>query len=165
VGSQRPAGVREKNAAKLSSILVVLLAALVAAVSATAATPTRRSWATAANAACSAVNAKVRRLPTVTSSQVWVSDTRAMLRMAPSFDAKLAAIPRPSNERAAIASLLAMGQTQERLLRGAIPAMERGDQAALSALVTKNETLTNKYNRIALALGAWVCAENPVPSG
>jgi hypothetical protein len=143
----------------------MLLAALVAAASATAATPTKKSWAAAANAACRTVNAKVRKLPTVTSSQVWVSDTQAILRMASSLDAKLAAIPRPSIERTAIASLLATARTQERLLRGAIPAMERGDQAALSTVATENERLSNRYNTLSLALGASVCAENPVPSG
>jgi hypothetical protein len=143
----------------------VFLAALVAAAAATAATPTKQSWATAANAACRTANAKVRRLPTITSSQVWVTDSQAILRMASWLDAKLAAIPRPTNERKAIASLLATSQTQDRLLREAIPAMEHGDQVALSPLVTELQKLGNQYNRIALALGARVCAENPAPSG
>ena len=94
-----------------------------------------------------------------------MSDTQAMLRMASSLDATLAAIPRPSNEGKAIASLLATERAQERLLREAIPAMARGDQAAVSILAPESERLSNRYNRIALALGASVCAENPVPSG
>jgi hypothetical protein len=148
---------------KLSSTLIVVFATFAAA--ATAATPTKRSWATAANGICHTANAEVRKLPTITSTQVWVSDSRTILRLTASFDAKIAAIPQPPSERNLIASLLATERTGERLLREEIAALQRGDRVTLTLLGPEANNATKTYNSQARQLGAWVCAENPVPSG
>jgi hypothetical protein len=150
---------------KRTSTLIGFLAALAAAGSATAATPTKTSWATSANTACRTANAQIRRLPKVTSNQVFVADLRATVRIGASMNAKLAAIPRPASERKAIGSLLAITVAQQRLFAEMIPAVQQGDQATMSRLATKGDKLNTQYNRLALALGAHVCAENPQPSG
>lgn len=156
----------ERSAKRL--ILIGMIATLAATASASAATPTKKSWATAANEACRIANAEIRRLPRITSHTslgLLIADLRASERGFASREAKLAAIPRPSSERTAIASLLRTGQTALRLGEQLIPAAERGDQAAFSRLQTMLDKLNTQYNRLAIALGARVCAENPEPSG
>jgi hypothetical protein len=150
---------------KRSPTLIAFIAALAAAGSATAATPTKASWATAADATCRTVNAQIRRLPKITSNQVFVADLRATVRIGAAMNAKLAAIPRPASERKAIGSLLAITVAQQRLFDEMIPAVQRGDQATMSRLAAKGDKLNTQYNRLALTLGARVCAENPQPSG
>jgi hypothetical protein len=54
---------------------------------------------------------------------------------------------------------------QQRLFAEMIPAAQQGDQATMSRLATSGDKLNTQYNRLALALGAHVCAENPQPSG
>jgi len=150
---------------KLTATLIGFLAALAAVTSATAVTPTKTSWATSANTACRTANAQIRKLPKVTSNQIFVADLRATVGIGPPMNAKLAAIPRPASERKAIASLLAITRTQQHLLAAMVPAAQRGDQATMSRLVTNGDKLNTHYNQLALALGAHVCAENPQPSG
>jgi len=151
------------------SILIGVLASVIAATSAAATTtptPTKASWATAANASCHVANAEVRRLPRITTAQVLLADVRATGRISVKLTAKLAAIPRPSSERVMIASLLTNYRTATRLiLEQLVPALERGDQALASRLVDKLDELDPQANRLALALGARVCAQNPEPSG
>jgi hypothetical protein len=146
--------------------IVSILIAMLAAPGAGAATPTKASWATAADATCRSANAAIRRLPKITSTTVLLTDLRATGRIAASLDAKLTAIPRPSVERRPIASLLATSRTETRLiLEQLVPALERGDQSAASRLVNTSDKLGTQFNRLARALGARVCAENPEPSG
>lgn len=149
------------------SILLGLLASVIAATSAAATTtPTKASWATAANASCRVANAEVRKLPKITTAQVLLADLRATGRISVQLTAKLAAIPRPSSERVMIASLLTNYRTATRLIvEQLVPALERGDQALASRLVDKLDKLDPQGNRLALALGARVCAQNPEPSG
>jgi hypothetical protein len=149
------------------SILIGLLASVIAATSATATTtPTKANWATAANASCRVANAQVRKLPRITTAKLLLADIRATGRISVQLTAKLAAIPRPSSERVMIASLLTNYRTATRLIvEQLVPALERGDQALASRLVDKLDKLDPQGNRLALALGARVCAQNPEPSG
>jgi hypothetical protein len=65
-----------------------------------------------------------------------------------------------------ITSLLTSYRTATRLIvEQLVPALERGDQAVASRLVDKLDKLDPQGNRLALALGASVCAQNPEPSG
>jgi hypothetical protein len=148
------------------SILIGLLASVIATSAAATTTPTKASWATAANASCRVLNAEVRKLPKVTTAKVLLADVRATGRISVQLTAKLAAIPRPSSERVMITSLLTSYRTATRLIvEQLVPALERGDQALASRLVDKLDKLDPQGNRLALALGARVCAQNPEPSG
>jgi hypothetical protein len=148
------------------SILIGLLASVIATSAAATTTPTKASWATAANASCRVLNAEVRKLPKVTTAKVLLADVRATGRISVQLTAKLAAIPRPSSERVMITSLLTSYRTATRLIvEQLVPALERGDQAVASRLVDKLDKLDPQGNRLALALGASVCAQNPEPSG
>jgi hypothetical protein len=143
-----------------------LLASVIATSAAATTTPTKASWATAANASCRVLNAEVRKLPKVTTAKVLLADVRATGRISVQLTAKLAAIPRPSSERVMITSLLTSYRTATRLIvEQLVPALERGDQAVASRLVDKLDKLDPQGNRLALALGASVCAQNPEPSG
>ena len=100
------------------------------------------------------------------SIRVLLADLQAIGRLSASETAKLAAIPRPSSERKQIGSFLTTARTEHRLIvEQMIPAAQRGDQAALSRLATKKDKLSAQYNRLAFAVAAGVCAEDPQPSG
>ncbi len=65
-----------------------------------------------------------------------------------------------------IASLLTNYRTATRLIvEQVVPALERGDQALASRLGDKADKLDTQSNRLALALGARVCTQNPEPNG
>jgi hypothetical protein len=81
------------------------------------------------------------------------------------MNVKLAAIPRPSSESNVIGSLLANSRKGQRVIAEMIPAIQRGNQATMNRLPRNSDKLNTQFNRLALTLGARVCAENPTPSG
>jgi hypothetical protein len=145
--------------------LIVVACALAAAVPASAGTPTKASWAAAANSTCRVAYARIRKLPKATTPALFLADARATLRIATPMDSRVAAIPRPAGERAQIAALVANSRAQEPLFQKLIQALARGDGVTAQGIVKKLGPIGDRYNRLALALGATVCAENPQPSG
>jgi hypothetical protein len=156
------------------NLVVVLGAALAAAALASSAassttataTPTRASWAAAANRVCTASYAQIRALPKPRTHALYVSDVRKDLQIAQQVDARLAAIPRPAAERPKIAKLLTLSHQQEAVIEHAfLPALLQGDFLALERASARLKPLGNLSNKLARALGARVCAQDPSPQG
>jgi hypothetical protein len=138
----------------------MLCAGLTIAV-ASGASPSRTSWARAANAICTAENVEIARLPDAKTTALLISEFPTVIRFQESVDSKMAAVPRPDNERAMIASLLALDRKVEVVgMTKLLPEIRRHPSSwSASQINRKFQTLGGKYNALARELGATVCAE------
>lgn len=130
-----------------------------------AAAPTNAAWASGANAICAAANAKVRALPAPGTASVLVADAEATYGIAEAVLPRLAALPRPAGEQAAIAALLEKMAREYAQVKRTITALTNGSNATAKRLATQGVKLDDENNAAARKLGANVCAENPSPGG
>jgi hypothetical protein len=147
-------------------VLVGLLASFAQVGSASGTDPaTTESWAKAANSVCAEENARIRILPKITSQKHLISDMQAIVQIASRADAKLSAIPRPPTLSRSLEQMLSIIREQSDLVTNQLlPALRRGDAPAYRRLGKTINGLNARYNRLARAVGANVCAENPQPS-
>jgi hypothetical protein len=133
---------------------------------ANAGSPTRASWAAAANRDCAAANANVRALPKPTTRRRLIDDVRSTLIISKRVTRQLSLIPSPSRERSAIGKLLANSRRQNSIVQNQLlPALINGSQSRAQNAVAVLDPLGRSFNRMARALGARICAENPEPQG
>jgi len=141
-------------------------AALLVATQASAGAPTRGGWALAANQDCAAANSRIRALPLPATRKLLVRDTRSTLAISKQVTRQLSLIPRPKRERPAILKLLANSRTQNGIVqKRLLPALVRKNQRLVQRAAVQLKPLGTRFNRMARALGARVCAENPAPHG
>lgn len=154
-----------------STVAVVALAgltmtvALVLASQAAAGGASNARWAAAANKACAASYAKVEALPRVTTRDLAVADLRAVVRLSKQLTQQLSQIPAPPSERSTVGQLLQLAISGNSIVeRQLVPALLMDDEVAVARYSTQSSQIGARFNAVARALGARICAENPAPS-
>jgi hypothetical protein len=145
---------------------IAMLLALVVASQAGAGQPTAAAWATAANRACVASYAKVKALPRPTTAGILITDLRATLRISKQLTRQLTLIPAPESKRRMIGRLVTLANSGNSIVeQKLLPALLNGDEKAATRLAAQSNQIGARFNTIARALGARICAENPAPQG
>jgi hypothetical protein len=144
----------------------VVLATLLATPHAWAGSPTKATWAAAANLACWTANAKIRALPKPSSRRILIANVRAGYRIQSRLTHQLYVIARPKNELYEINVFLETARAQDLVVAHyLLPALRSGSSGAINRVAYTAQHLAKQYDRMALALGAHICADDPAPLG
>jgi hypothetical protein len=127
--------------------------------SSTSAAPTKASYATQANAICKEFNGKLNAIGS--SSGQSLSQVQALLAeavpLAERGQAKLEALPKPSDESAALNKVYAAQQTQVNQLKALANAVNAGDATKIQSISATLNALGGPLNSQFDALGLTAC--------
>jgi hypothetical protein len=101
----------------------------------------------------------------VTTRDLAVADLRAVVRLSKHLTQQLSRIPVPPSERSTVGQLLQLAISGNSILeRQLVPALLMDDEVAVARYSTQSSQIGARFNAVARALGARICAENPAPS-